>query len=229
MPGKKNIDTKGARTKAIILKAARKIFSLYPYDVATVRMIGKEADVGYPLINHYFCSKKKLFESVLASICDEYAQKIAEWLVAVKHMPLDQGFMKYVDFRLNYTLKNPEPYQILALNLTKSKDITRIPGYYYLKKCLETNRRIFEEKIRLKGSPIKIERYYNTFALLLTAFIGAGSFIARMQGIKPNSPQYRDLVKETLAYIFIPRLKEVLRVTRPREDNKAELFQARSS
>ncbi len=201
---------KGARTRAIILQAARNVFSRYPYHVASIRMIGKEAGVEHPLISYYFPNKKKLFEVVLAGVCDEYNNKIGEWLMAVRHMPTAKGFMKYIDFWLDYSYKNPEPYKILALNLIHSEDITKIPGYHYLKKYLERNRQVFEEKIALKGPANKINMYFNSFSLLLIAFIGAGSYIARIQGIEPDSPRYKRLVKETLAYICIPRFKEIL-------------------
>src|SRR5271157_3039029 len=86
---------KGARTKAAIIQAARNIFSRYPYHIASIRMIGKEAGVEHPLISYYFPNKKKLFEVVLADICDEYVDKIGEWLSAVRHMNVPEGFMKY--------------------------------------------------------------------------------------------------------------------------------------
>ena len=202
---------KGARTKAAIIQAARNIFSRYPYHIASIRMIGKEAGVEHPLISYYFPNKKKLFEVVLADICDEYVDKIGEWLSAVRHMNVPEGFMKYLDYVLAYTNKNPEPYKILALNLTQSEDITRIPGYHYIAKYLGRTRRVFDEKLRPTGPPKTISMYFNSFSLLLISFIGTGSYIARLQGIEPDSPRYRKLVKETMAYIFIPRFKEILR------------------
>jgi TetR/AcrR family transcriptional regulator len=202
---------KGARTRAAIIQAARNIFSQYPYHVASIRMIGKEAGVEHPLISYYFPSKKKLFEVVLADICDEYVDKIGEWLDTVRNMRVSEGFMKYIDYVLDYSYKNAGPYKILALNLTQSEDITRIPGYHYIRKYLGRTRRVFEEKIALHGSLKKVTMYFNSFNLLLISFIGAGPYIARLQGIEPDSVRYRKLVKETLAYIFVPRLKEIIR------------------
>ena len=52
-------------TRLKLLKAARKIFAQYAYHVASIRMIGKEAKIDYPLISYYFPSKAVLFEAVL--------------------------------------------------------------------------------------------------------------------------------------------------------------------
>src|SRR5208337_4671256 len=91
------IKQKSARTRAAILLAARKIFSRFPYHVASIRMIGKEAEVEHPLISYYFPNKKKLFEAVLADICEEYVGMIGKWLSAVRKMGVSEGFMKYID------------------------------------------------------------------------------------------------------------------------------------
>jgi AcrR family transcriptional regulator len=44
-----------------ILRSARKIFSEHPYHTASIRMIGNDAGLNYPLIAYYFSTKAALF------------------------------------------------------------------------------------------------------------------------------------------------------------------------
>lgn len=203
-------DKKGVRTKAEILRAARKIFSRLPYHAASIRMIGKEAGVEHPLINYYFPSKAGLFETVLLEIYDEYAGLVREWLGAVIAMDITEGLMKFIDEMLDYNYRNPESFRILALNVIQADNITQIPGYKNIPRLIDRTREIFEEMLSLKGPSKEIKMYIHSFCFLAISFLGAGPCMAQLQGMDPESKQYREWVRSTLGYIFIPRLKEII-------------------
>ncbi len=52
---------KKKETRDKILNAASQIFASYPYHTASIRMIGKQAEIEHPLISYYFASKADLF------------------------------------------------------------------------------------------------------------------------------------------------------------------------
>lgn len=56
------------QTQDRILCAARELFSQAAYENVQTRQIAARADVNVALLNHYFGSKKKLFEAVLDDI-----------------------------------------------------------------------------------------------------------------------------------------------------------------
>ncbi|HTY29441.1 MAG TPA: TetR/AcrR family transcriptional regulator [Mycobacterium sp.] len=56
---------KAAETRERILRAAREVFSELGYDAATFQAIAVRADLTRPAINHYFASKRLLYQEVV--------------------------------------------------------------------------------------------------------------------------------------------------------------------
>jgi AcrR family transcriptional regulator len=56
---------KAAETRERILLAAREVFSELGYDAATFQAIALRADLTRPAINHYFASKRALYQEVV--------------------------------------------------------------------------------------------------------------------------------------------------------------------
>ncbi|HMZ13193.1 MAG TPA: TetR/AcrR family transcriptional regulator [Mycobacterium sp.] len=56
---------KAAETRERILRAAREVFSELGYDAATFQAIAIRADLTRPAINHYFASKRVLYQEVV--------------------------------------------------------------------------------------------------------------------------------------------------------------------
>jgi len=65
----------GARTRALLLDAARRRFAHDGYAATTVRDIAEDAGVNVALINRYFQSKEGLFEACLKSVIDELGRE----------------------------------------------------------------------------------------------------------------------------------------------------------
>jgi AcrR family transcriptional regulator len=56
---------KAAETRERIVRAAREVFSELGYDAATFQAIAIRADLTRPAINHYFASKRMLYQEVV--------------------------------------------------------------------------------------------------------------------------------------------------------------------
>ncbi len=193
------------------MRAARKVFSEHPYHTASMRMIGKEARIEHPLINYYFPNKAVLFETIVQSLCDEFAAYTAEWLEeASKAKSIAEGFMKHIDRMLDYNSENPEPIRILALNLAQADNISLIPGYQRFPQLIEKVRELFVEKIAPAGPETEISMFINSFNFLAISFLGSSTCIAQIQGMDPGGKAYRQWVKDTLGFIFLPRLREII-------------------
>ena len=203
-------DKKGIRTRETILKAARKVFSEHPYHAASMRMIGKAAGIEHPLINYYFPSKAELFEAIILNICDEFVRSNEEWLDSVKDSKTAEGFVKYIDQLLDYNQRNPESLRILALNISQAEHISQIPGYQHFPELIENIQKLFEEKIYLKGAPQEVRMFIHSFNILVISFLGASPCIAQVQGMDPGNSQYREWVRNTLLFIFLPRLRDII-------------------
>lgn len=203
-------DTKGERTRGVIVTAARKIFARHPYHTASMRMIGKEAGVEHPLINYYFPTKASLFETIVKDICDEFIRSHGEWLDTVREMKISDGFMKYIDLLIDYNRLKPEPLRILALNISQTQNISLIPGYQHFPELIEGILRTFSEKMNIGSQTEELRMFVQSFNFLIISFLGAGACIAQVQGMDPEESRYRDWIRSTLGFIFLPRLRDII-------------------
>ncbi len=204
-------DKKSIRTRENIIRAARKVFSEHPYHTASMRMIGKEARIEHPLINYYFPNKAVLFETIVQEMCDEFARRTAEWLDEVSRAKsVSEGFLTHIDRMMDYNSENPEAIRILALNLAQADNIALIPGYQHFPQLIETIRGLFVDKISPAGTAPEISMFVNSYNFLVISFLGSNTCIAQIQGMEPDGNAYREWVKKTLGFIFLPRLKDII-------------------
>ena len=206
----KNQDSKGDRTRKKILRMARKVFSQHPYHSASMRMIAAQADIDHPLIVYYFPNKAALFETIVKDICDEFTKSAAEWLEEILKMKVSEGFMTYVDRLLDFHHQNPEVLRILALNMTHTESVASIPGFPYFLQLIDVIVKFFRAKIAPAAPDRMIRIFMHNFIYQMISLLGASHSVAKIQGMKPGSAQYREWVRESLGFIFLPALRKII-------------------
>ena len=204
-------NNKGESAPDKILRAARKVFSLHPFNSATTRMIAQAANVDHPLIHYYFGSKEKLFEVVVSEIYEEFHQANLSWLSGIERMNPRDGFSIYLDRLLEYNFKHPEPVQIILLNMAQTVSLEEIPGYQYIIMHTERIKQTLEEKSPLLGSNQEMKALIHCFNNLIITFLGARSCQAPIINMDPQSPQYKEWVKNTLFILFLPWLERIIK------------------
>jgi AcrR family transcriptional regulator len=193
-----------------ILSAARTVFARYPYHSASIRMVGSEGGFDHPIINYYFPTKASLFEAILSDICEEVFQANRACLAGVERLSPRDGLALYIDRFLDYNCKNPEPLRIIMLNFVLSNTLDELPGHWYIHSMLRETRRTFEGNIPLRASPEAIGMFIHSFNMLVMIYLGAGDCQAQILGMEPGSNAYRVWVKDSLIFIFLSHLKELL-------------------
>ena len=68
------IEPKGLKSEERILLAAIKIFADYPPELASIRMIAREAKVNYSAITYHFRTKENLYQEVIRRTVDSVAR-----------------------------------------------------------------------------------------------------------------------------------------------------------
>ena len=198
----------GARQR--IIKAARKVFSLHSFRAASTRMIAQEAGVDHPLIHYHFGSKEKLFESVSLEMYDEFTQAHLSWLEGLERMPIRDGLSLYLDRLLDYTRENPEPLQIILLNMVHIGRLEEIPGYQYILKHMDRIRITLEDRINLRASRSDTEIFIHCFNNLLFVLMGAENCQAQVLKLDPEGEEYRQWVKNAFLLLFLPLLEKLI-------------------
>ncbi|MBW2562127.1 MAG: TetR/AcrR family transcriptional regulator [Deltaproteobacteria bacterium] len=203
--------TKKIDTVARICAAAKKIFSEYPYHRASIRMIGNAAGLNYPLIAYYFSTKSTLFEAVLSDVFEEYYQATVEWLNETGDMSATEGLSLYIDRLIEFTHTHPEALRIVLLNLVQADKSQPIPGYLVLQIFFDRSMPLFKQTSSARATDREIEKFVHNFNTLVINYLGAGAYYAGILGMAPDSPEYKDWVKENLMSLFLPLLKQLVR------------------
>ena len=193
-----------------ILKAARDVFTVYPFKEAGTRMIAKQAGVEHPMIHYYFGSKENLFYAMAEDLYHETLSVQEAWLDGMENMSLKEGFELFLDRMLDYTMQNPDALRIAALNVVNIGNLEEIPGYRFIIMSMASMRRIIEEKLSLKGPNREIEMFIYCFYSLMISLIGARSCQAQILNMNPLEEKYRTWVKDASMTLFYPWFKKIL-------------------
>lgn len=195
-------------TRERILVAATKVFASNSYLAASIRMIAKEGGFDHGIIRYYYPSKALLFTAVSERVCNAIFERTPGWFAAIKaEMTLDEGFAAYLDEYLGYSFENPEAFKIIMQNISQDGKNESSPGYEQMLDLLASSRQIFEENIPLNASPEEIGMFINCFNTIFFNYVGSSSSQARLINMDPNSSEYFKWVKDTLTFMFLPRLK----------------------
>ncbi len=207
-PGKPSV--KKELTRVRILSAARRVFARHPYHSASMRMIGAEGRFDHALIRYHFRTKAILFEALLGDICEELRGVNASCLERAAGLTLDLALGAYLDGFLDYHFADPSAFRIIILNLALSERPETIPGYRHIPEMLSKTGADFMRAAQVAEGSGGAERYFYSFNNLLINFLGAGACQRMLIGMKRNDPRYRQWVRDTMTYLFLPPLRELL-------------------
>ncbi len=205
--GKKTKPKKSQVTREKILEAARLVFAEQPYNAASIRMIGKEGGFPHALIRYYYLTKAELFEAVIKEICREIYEGNLNWLDGLSRTRAEEGLSIFLDRFLDFHFKHPEHLRIIMLNMTQAEKNEEPPGYHHLPDLLAATRKTFEENTTLRASSEDIGKFFNSFNSMLFLYLGSRSCMARVTGLDPDSPEYKEWIKDTFMFVFLPALK----------------------
>ena len=197
-------------TREKILDAAKRVFAEHPYSAASIRMVGNEAGIDHPLISYYFPTKADLFEAVLEEIAQTYYEANTSWFEGLDALSASRGFPLYIDRLLDFTSKNPEALRIMALNLAQPEEAAIIPGYQRIQGLFTRNAETFRKVATLRASTRQIRMFTESFNTLVINYLGASAYYAGILGLNPRSAAYLKWVKETLLFLFLPPLKQLI-------------------
>jgi len=197
-------------TRDKIIEAAIEVFADYPYNAASIRMIGNAAKIDHPLISYYFPNKAVLFEEVLKTITEEYYQANTAWFDGLEKLGPEKGLSLYLDRFFEFALTHPKALRIFALNLVQAEDAEIIPGYLHIQNFFSKTTRTFIKTIPLQGSDRDIAFFTHSFNTLVMNYLAAGTYYASILGLEPGSRGYFNWVKDALIFLFLPRLKQLI-------------------
>lgn len=201
---------KSESTREMILTAARRVFAEHTYKAASLRMIARKGGFDHAIIRYHFPSKAILFEAVIIDACNKFHNAHLKCLEGLDKMKPQDGFPIYIERITDLSFKNQDELKLLLQNITHIDTPEGIPGYQHIPEFFSISMRSFKEKIPVKGSEEEIGMFLHSFTSLLLNYLGASACMARIQGLDPESVEYRKRVKDTFVFLFLPRLKKLI-------------------
>lgn len=197
-------------TRQRILEAATKVFAKKSYLAASIRMIANKGGFDHGIIRYYYPSKASLFTAVSKKVCTEIFNEIPKWYAEIEpDMSISKGFTVYIDKFIDYIFKNPDAFKIIMQNISSDGKNESAPGYEEMIDLLASSRRFFEENIKITASSEEIGMFINCFNTIVFNYVGSSSSQARLIEMDPDSAEYQQWVKDTLTFMFLPRLLEM--------------------
>ena len=113
---------KAAETRERIIRAARDVFSELGYDAATFQAIAVRADLTRPAINHYFASKRILWQEVVEQTNSWVIQQGTEQVLA------ESSLISQIEGFLSVTMQaDSEDRSVAAFLVTSVLEAQRHP------------------------------------------------------------------------------------------------------
>ena len=203
---KKN-ETKGEATRRRIIAVARRVFSRYPYNATSIRMIGAEGKFDFTLLYHYFPTKAELFEAVVSLLLEEHTQAVRSIISELKPGSLRENTRQLIDSLLDYCFSNPDVMRGSMQNAAQVDRFEDLPGFDILTRFLVDSLALFREIMPLPAGDERTRMWLYGFGIVVFNCVGAAAYHARALGMNAHGRRYRQWVKDTLMYMFYPSLK----------------------
>lgn len=211
-PGVKSTP-KGDETRAKILAAAQKVFTIYPYHSASLRRIGTAGGFEHPLVRYYYRTKLDVFKAFARSLFGVTLNDFFSIIAKIDRSSLKNGFRSFIHLYIEHCLQYPDVFKIIMLNIGSLGEGRSAPPNLNLTRRAMFNSGMIFYNFELFKSDMAREVYIWILGLLvaLSNFIGAASFHAQSLGMDENSREYSDWVCETIFFLFYPSLRSLAR------------------
>lgn len=201
---------KGENTRKRILQAARKVFSNHPYHSASVRMVGKAGNFDHPIIHYYFPKKAGLFDAVVEELLEEIKIFDSTWYEGLDKLPPSEALSLCIDRLFEFHYNSPDLFKTIMQNTAHVEDYSNFPGADKYTAFHDSFLKTFEEQIPYTAPHEDVRRFVYSFTVVVTNYLGASSTYAQFINLDADSSEYREWVKETILFIFLPRLKKII-------------------
>lgn len=201
---------KGDITREKIMKAAREVFAKHPYSAASIRQIGKEGNMDFTLIHHYFPTKDDLFQAIAQEMFDDFTSHVYVWKEGLESETLYSGLALNTQRILDYCFTHPHGISLIIQNMASSEySLPLMHGFQYFSDFMGEIENVFPTS-RLREQ-VTLWQYAQVFMIL--NLVGASRYFARILGMDAHDAAYQTWVKETLLFILYPGFRRLVLMT----------------
>lgn len=198
--------SRGEITRKRILDAARQVFATYPYDRATIRMIGKAGHFDFSRIHHFFPTKARLFEAVIQDAFSTFVDTISLWQKGAAGLGPVDLFIHYLGKGLTYCFENRDTVSMLVINIAHYEHYKNQSGFTFMTRVHSNMLKMVKQNAPAQIPFDDMSKWLYTIVMTGYTFAGAPNYPARVMSLAPDSTEYRQKVFETLCFVFMPSM-----------------------
>ena len=204
--------TKGEITRNQMVQAAQNVFSKLPYEVCSIRMIGKDGNFDFAQIRNYFPKKESLFFAVVKELFNEFVRDV---LLVYEGLEKIKSVMETHNLAtkrlLAHCYKNKQSLSLIVQNAARIGNIgTTLPGLDYIQKFITTIVHVSSE-IETMKAPDKEMRIFLVFKILIYInSVGAATCYAKLYNMEPESKRYQQWVYDTYIFLVYPKYRDMI-------------------
>lgn len=202
---------KNESIEAKIKETATKLFFEKGYEGTTIRDIVKEADTNVALLNYYFRSKEKLFNSILTENLIKLSAPVAQ--IVKSDADLEGKIDQFLDVYTEYLLENPHFPVFLLSELQKKPQnfLDLLPENNIFKSLAE----IFQANIDESGKKLNeqdvLNLVTNLLAMTLMPIISKNLYLSFYKMDEENFMEFvrdrKPLIKKMIIDIYNGMIK----------------------
>ncbi len=192
---------KADETRKRIVRAAREVFSERGYDGATFQAIAARADLTRPAINHYFASKRGLYQEVAEQTNELVLTLSIEQ--AERETTLIERLVVFITFAMRANFENPSGSAFLITTVLESQ---RHPELRSENEAMRIGRDFLSRAVEDANERGELAFDVNVNSLvetLLVVLYGVGFYAGYVR-----SPKEMDAITETLRRLLAGTLLE---------------------
>lgn len=198
--------------KAKILAAARRIFGVYGYHGATIKMVAQELGIDISTLHYHWGDKRDLYEAVVLDINEDLSQKLVGVEKVIHGLPLRDRLTIAIDDMTDYLFDHPEISNlILSRYFSKTREDAgldfKVPEF-----TVDIARSMGLAKDRKNVSP-------HVMLMLLALMNAIHCFISGENFFRPivalSKEAYKTQVKQALKIMHIPAFTQDINPTYP--------------
>ena len=199
---------KVAKTRGLILSAARKVFTRHSFASASIRLIEEEGGFNHSAIYYHFKTKSELFEAVVRELYAEYLADSIDLINEGGRAALRDDLSRTIDRMLDFGFQKPAILKIMMLNIGETDHIKEMAGgFHYFQKYSETIYGLFIKNHSFCATKRTITMWISAFHILCTNYLGSPELYKQALYMGVEDEKYRRFIKHTLMLIFYPSLK----------------------
>ena len=209
VPSSRNT-VKATAKQSGILADARGVFTSYPYNRASLRLICEKTGINHNLIRYHFGSKEKLFEALLSQMISEMETGFAEFKSDMPDNILIDDFPHFITRFLGFGFSNPDGMKIIMQNIGAAGTETITTGARLFKTLTDSIQAFLTDNCTIKSSEKDVRLWVSGFSTAIVCLIGAEDSLLTVSGREDDKESVRRGVEAFLTATFSPSFDYLL-------------------